>query len=232
MSELICQYCSHHNIGGALARCMHCGAPLRAAAHKVAAAVESTAHVVEKTAEKTVETAEAAVKVVAGYPRWQWRALGILIAVFVFVGVIVARSCSFSLPSMPLAPPPAGTGTGVSALPESMRSGSSCEHFDAAQQVDKCVIVAGSPLLAGGIAGSKELTFYAQSSSPQHLNDIIRRWRTAGGTVVSDGQVFAAVGPSATVWYADTRSGLSLETGTFTGKAAAQTFLTRAGLTR
>ncbi|WP_328404139.1 hypothetical protein [Nocardia sp. NBC_00403] len=229
MSELICQYCSHRNIGGALARCTHCGAPLRAAAHKVAAAVESTAHVVEKTADKAVETAETAAKVVAGYPRWQWRALGILIAVFVGVGVVVARSCSFSLPSMPLAPPPQA---GAGALPESMRSGSSCEHFDVAQQVDKCVIVAGSPLLAGGIAGSKELAFYAQSSSPQQLNDIIRRWRTAGGTVVADGQVFAAIGPSATVWYADTRSGLSIETGTFTGKAAAQTFLTRAGLTR
>jgi hypothetical protein len=224
MSELICQYCSHRHIGGAISRCAHCGAPLRAAAHKVSAAVESTAHVVEKT----VETAESAVKTVAGYPRWQWRVLGIFFAVMVGLVVLVIRSCSFSLPSMPLAPPQVGE----SALPESVRANASCERFDAAQMVDKCVIGASSSLLSGGIAGGKELTFYAQSSSPEHLSDIIRRWRAAGGTIVTDGQIFAAVGPSATAWYADTRSGLSLETGTFTGKAAAQTFLTRAGLTR
>ena len=35
--ESICQYCSHRNVGGAISRCTHCGAPLRAAAHKAAA---------------------------------------------------------------------------------------------------------------------------------------------------------------------------------------------------
>ncbi|MFD0364567.1 hypothetical protein ACFQZZ_24260 [Nocardia sp. GCM10030253] len=226
MSELICQYCSHRNIGGAISRCTHCGAPLRAAVHKASAAVESTAHVVEKTA----GAAETAVKVVAGFPRWQWRALGVLIAVVVGLGVVVARSCSVSsLPSFSVVP----EQTAVSALPEALRSGASCAQLSATEMGQKCVIGASHPLLAGGIAGGKELTFSTQVSLPASLSDTIRRWRAAGGTtVLADGPVFTAIGPSATVWYADTRSGLRLETGTFTGKAAAQTFLTRAGLVR
>ncbi|MEV6427530.1 hypothetical protein [Nocardia sp. NPDC051463] len=224
MSELICQYCSHRNIGGAISRCTHCGAPLRAAAHKAATVVESAAHAVEKTA----ETAESVVKTVAHYPRWQWRALGVLVAIFVALGVFVARSCSMSLPSMSLAP----QQTVETALPDSLRIGASCQQLDATKPAEKCVISAGHPLLAGGISGGKELTFYAELISSDGMAETLRRWRAAGGTVVADGPVFAAVGPSATAWYADTRQGLRLETGTFTGKAAAQTFLTRAGLVR
>ncbi|MFQ6331529.1 hypothetical protein ACLMAL_36155 [Nocardia sp. CWNU-33] len=228
MSESICQYCSHRNVGGAISRCTHCGAPLRAAAHKAAAAVESTAHVVEKTVEKTAGAAETAVKVVAGLPRWKWRVLGVLIAVIVVFGVVVVRSCSPSMPSLFAVP----QQTAVSALPEALRSGASCVQLNATEMVQKCVIAASHPLLAGGIAGGKELTFHTEVSLPASLSDTIRRWRAAGATVLTDGPVFAAIGPSATAWYADTRSGLRLETGTFTGKAAAQTFLTRAGLVR
>ncbi|WP_406271825.1 hypothetical protein OH799_31505 [Nocardia sp. NBC_00881] len=176
-----------------------------------------------KVAEKL--GAEAEKVVTAGYPRWQWRALGVAILVLVVLGLVVARSCSIELPSFPGA-------MSEEVVPEPLRSAASCQRMDSAGQGEKCVIAANHPMLFGGIAGGRELTFYAERAQPDRLADSISRWRAAGGTALVDGPVYAAIGPSATVWYADTRVGLRLETGTFAGKAAAQTFLSRAGLVR
>ncbi|MEU4345492.1 hypothetical protein AB0H00_30275 [Nocardia sp. NPDC023852] len=220
--ELICQYCAHRNTGTD-SRCGHCGAPLRAVVHAVESVVEEAPAKLLKVAEKL--GAEAEKVVTAGYPRWQWRALGVAILVMVVLGLVVARSCSIELPSFPGA-------MSEEVVPEPLRSAASCQRMDSAGQGEKCVIAANHPMLFGGIAGGRELTFYAERAQPDRLADSISRWRAAGGTALVDGPVYAAIGPSATVWYADTRVGLRLETGTFAGKAAAQTFLSRAGLVR
>jgi|GEM_PF-4363356 len=151
-----------------------------------------------------------------------WRALfavfGILV---VFIGAMV-KSCG-GLPS-------AGHVSVTEALPSLLRSAASCEPYSA-QGVDKCVITSGSALLAGGITAGQDLTFYMQQHDPHdQLTATIGRWRTAGGTILSDTAVFLEIGPTQTVWYADTRSGFHLETGTFASLSAAETFLMRTGL--
>ncbi|WP_228002893.1 hypothetical protein [Nocardia australiensis] len=233
VSELICQYCSHRHVGQALSSCAHCGAPLRAAVRTVTATagagVSGVAAVGAGVAEKvTGKTGDVARKEL---PRWLRMAAGAVIAAIALVGVLAVRSCGPGLPEMPKLNG-ADQSNAVSALPALIRSGSSCERLDAGEVTDKCVMSAGHLLLSGGIAGGKDLTFYAELASSERLKETVSRWRAAGATVVADGPVFAAIGPSATVWYADTRTGLRLETGTFTGRAAAQTFLNRAGLTR
>ncbi|MCU1645968.1 MAG: hypothetical protein JWN03_6243 [Nocardia sp.] len=158
--------------------------------------------------------------------RWQWKAAGVGVAVMAGFAFVFLHSCSalISIPTLP------GPVSGVQELPPALRSAASCDRPDPAGAVDKCVIAAGQPLLAGGVAGERELDCYLQVESPDQVKATIRRWRAAGAKVLSDGSVFVAIGPSDNVWYADTRSGLELETGTFAGAAAARTFVTRAGL--
>ncbi|MDE1673369.1 MULTISPECIES: hypothetical protein [Nocardia] len=223
LPELVCQYCSHRNTG-ADSRCSHCGAPLRAAADKAKSAVEKV----------PAQVAEAAEKVGAGtkrfvdktYPRWQWQALGVGLLVLIVAAVFGVRSCSLSLPSI------SGATTPVQAMPDTLRSAATCQRLDAGGQGEKCVVAAGHPMLFGGIAGGRDMIFYVELAQQDRLADSISRWRGSGGVALVDGPVYAAIGPSATVWYADTRTGLRLETGTFAGRAAAQTFMSRAGLVR
>ncbi|MEU7632245.1 hypothetical protein AB0C34_19995 [Nocardia sp. NPDC049220] len=228
LSELICQYCAHRN-AGADSRCGHCGAPLRAVAHAVETVVEETPAKLAKVAKAAEKLGADAEKIVSGgYPRWQWRAVGVAILVLIVLAIVVARSCSVSLPSLSSLP----GGMPEQITPEPLRSAAACQPLDSSGKSEKCVIAANHPMLFGGIAGGRELTFYAEHPQPDRLADAISRWRAAGGTTLVDGPVYVAIGPSATVWYADTRLGLKLETGTFAGKAGAQTFLSRAGLVR
>jgi X-X-X-Leu-X-X-Gly heptad repeat protein len=160
------------------------------------------------------------------YPQWQWRAAfaGVAVTVVVFV-IAIVHSCSVPLASLPDLDPAQG-------LPELVRSAASCQRADTSTSAQRCVIRVDHPILAGGITGGRELTLSVALDSPDRLSDTISRWRTAGATVLSDGPVFVAIGPSATVWYANISAGLRIETGSFTGRAAAQTFLSRSGLTR
>ncbi|WP_040700159.1 hypothetical protein [Nocardia vinacea] len=242
--ERVCQYCSHPN-AGTESRCGHCGAPLHrlaaaagragegvvgdtekavAGAERVVAGAESVAAGVEKPIATGVE------KFVQRYPQhWQWRAAiaGIVATVLGFVFAIV-HSCSGALvPSLP----DLGASVGASAaLPETVRSAASCQQISTA--AEQCVILAANPLLAGGITGGRELSLSVTVDPPDRLPANIARWRAAGGTVLADGPVFVAIGPSATVWYANTASGVRIETGSFTGRTGAQTFLSRSGLAR
>lgn len=151
-----------------------------------------------------------------------WRALFAVVGVVVvFVGAMV-RSCS-GMPST-------GRVSVTEALPSLLRSAASCERYNT-DGVDKCVIAPSSALLAGDITAGQEFTFYMQQHAPHdQLAATIGRWRTAGGTILSDAAVFLEISPSQTVWYADTRSGFHLETGTFASRSAAETFLMRTGL--
>ena len=138
------------------------------------------------------------------------------------LGFTILRSCSTPLATM--------TETGVEqALPAQLRAAVSCQRVDST--VENCVVSAADPLLAGGIAGGKDLPLSVAVDPPARRADTVRNWRTAGGTVVADGVVFIAISPTATLRYANTLVGLRVETGAFNGRAAAQTFMARAGLT-
>ncbi|WP_433733166.1 hypothetical protein ACQP0C_12970 [Nocardia sp. CA-129566] len=245
--ERVCQYCSHPN-AGTESRCGHCGAPLHRLAAAAGAAARAGEGVVGDT-EKAVAGAESVIagaesvaagvekpiatgveKFVQRYPQhWQWRAAigGIVATVLGFVFAIV-HSCSEPLvPSLP----DLGASVGAAAaLPETVRAAAACQQISTA--AEQCVILAGNPLLAGGITGGRELSISVTVDSPDRLPANIARWRAAGGTVLADGPVFVAIGPSATVWYANTASGVRIETGSFTGRTGAQTFLSRSGLAR
>ncbi|WP_063053650.1 hypothetical protein [Nocardia arthritidis] len=223
LPELVCQYCSHRNTG-ADSRCAHCGAPLRTAVDTARTVAEKLPTQVAEVAEKVGSEAKSLVH--KAYPRWQWYTVGAIALVMVVAAVLAVRSCSLALPSNLQGTAP------VRAMPDLLRTAATCQPLDSGGQREKCVIAATDPMLFGGIAGGRDMTFYAELVAQDRLADSISRWRGAGGSALVDGSVYAAIGPSATVWYADTRTGLRLETGTFAGRAGAQTFMSRAGLVR
>ncbi|MEV2226044.1 hypothetical protein AB0E01_40190 [Nocardia vinacea] len=245
--ERVCQYCSHPN-AGTESRCGHCGAPL----HRLAAATGAVARAGEDVVGETEKSVAGVASVVAGaesvvtgaektvvtgvekfvqrFPQhWQWRAAiaGIVATV---IGSVFAIVQSCSAPLVPSLPDLGASVGAAAALPETVRTAASCQQISTA--AEQCVILAGNPLLAGGITGGRELSLSVTVDSPDRLPANIARWRAAGGTVLADGPVFVAIGPSATVWYANTASGVRIETGSFTGRAGAQTFLSRSGLAR
>ncbi|WP_280463019.1 hypothetical protein [Nocardia carnea] len=177
---------------------------------------------------------EAEAVVAAHHPKWQWRvAGGVAVAVLLVLAFLMVKSCALTAP--PLTAPP-GLG-GVSApggdpsavLPGPLRE-AACRPHDETDGVQSCVLAAGSPLLAGDITGGRALSFQVHSAQPAVLAQAIAQWRTASSEVVADGEVFAAISASSAVWYADTSTGLRLDTGAFAGSAAARTFLSRSGL--
>ncbi|MFG1792707.1 hypothetical protein [Nocardia sp. NPDC049149] len=221
MSHLVCQYCSHRNTG-AESRCTHCGGPLKAAEKLLAAA---SGPVVSGTAEAAVAGAANVVKgvekTVAKHIPWRIGIIGVVVlAVLGFFGI---RACS--LPTLSLA-----TADPSRSLPVALRTAAQCERPDGATRTTKCVIGANDPLLLGGIAGGRPMAFTMAVLPPDRLIETLGQWRTAGGVTVADGPVFAAIGPTSTVWFADQRTGFRLETEAFSGRAAAQTFLARTGL--
>ncbi|WP_433202641.1 hypothetical protein ACQP1G_12635 [Nocardia sp. CA-107356] len=232
VAELVCQYCSHRNSGNP-AQCGHCGAPL-SAVHRLSGLAGQTERVVagaERAAAATGSAVAGAENAVAGaekiaaeqYPRWQWgAAIAGVVTTVLGLGFAVVRSCSAPLTALP--------DVGIDqALPSQLRVATSCQRIDSASET--CVIRANDPLLTGGITGGKDLTLSVALDPPDRRVDTVRNWRTAGGTVLADGVVFVAIGPAATLRYANTLVGLRVETSAFIGRAAAQTFMARAGLT-
>ncbi|WP_063042676.1 hypothetical protein [Nocardia grenadensis] len=169
------------------------------------------------------------------HPKWQWRAAGgVAVAVLLVLAFLMVKSCTLTGP--PLTGPPGFGPNGpiaatdaVSALPAPLQS-ASCRPHEETDGVQSCVLDSGSPLLMGEITGGRQLAFQVQAAAPAALAQAVTQWRSAGGTVVSDGEVFAAISASAAIWYADTRSGLRVDTGAFTDSAGARTFLMRSGL--
>ncbi len=151
----------------------------------------------------------------------QWKAILAVLGVLAVLAFTVFRSCSFSLPSMKTTP--------VQALPSVLRIASSCQKYDS-NGAYKCVVEPDSAVLLGGLTGGQALTYYVQVDPSDRLNATIARWRSAGGLVLADSTAFLEIGPSQTVWYANTHTGFHLETGTFVSQASARTFLLRTGL--
>ena len=169
------------------------------------------------------------------HPKWQWRAAGgIAVAVLLVLAFLMVKSCTLTGPPLT---GPSGFGGGdpvaatdaVSALPGPLQT-ASCRPHEETEGVQSCVLDAGSPLLMGEITDGRSLAFQVQTAAPGALTQAIVQWRSASGSVVSDGEVFAAISASAAVWYADTRSGLRVDTGAFADSAGARTFLMRSGL--
>lgn len=253
MTGATCQYCGQREPGGS-GRCGHCGAPLpntvAAPADPVSPASAAQVRQAEPSATQQADSSptglaagkarllsqvEAAVP--RGYPRWQWQAVAAGMVVLVLLGVLVIRSCSVSMPDLggpgglgAVGAPGQPAGSAVEALPAALRNTAACRPHSSGTGVDTCVIAAGDPLLSGGITGGRELSFQVQLVSGGRLAQTVQQWRSSAGTVVSDGAVFAAVSASATVLFADTRSGLRVDTGSFTGQSGARTFLARSGL--
>ncbi|GAA5062178.1 hypothetical protein [Nocardia callitridis] len=224
LTDAVCQYCTHRNTG-AQSRCGHCGAPLRARVRRVETAVEHGVTDAVKSAERVVEGASKLESLVTKrHPRVQWLLVAGALGVMVVLAVVAVRSCS----TMFVAPD--GFGANTVTLPAPLRSAATCQPAPEATGSERCVIAADHSILAGGIAGGRAMSFYAEKPTAERLADAVRKWRAAGGTVLVDGEVFIAIGPSETVRYVDTRTGLRLETGAFTGRAAVRTFLDRSGL--
>ncbi|WP_306360024.1 hypothetical protein [Nocardia sp. CC227C] len=141
------------------------------------------------------------------------------LAVLLACGVFVAGR--FSPPVAPVAT------TSSARLPEPLRA-ATCRPYHA-EPGERCVLAAGDPLLRGLSAG-RDLTFHVRTPTPDTLAATVERWRASARMIVADGDVFAAVGPSATVHYADTGTGVVLETGAFDGDRSARSFLERSGL--
>ncbi|WP_280233668.1 hypothetical protein [Nocardia cyriacigeorgica] len=246
MSALICQYCSHRDTAGH-GKCMNCGAPLAAAGAQttprpepatapeptpvamIGTALRKFGEVVRDDAAVVRKEAEAVEHAVAHvpHPRWQWQAVAAVLGVMLVLGFFLIKSCSFSIT------PPTGIpmGSVTTALPAPLRTAASCQPMtDAGAAVERCVIGAADPMLAGAITAKRDLIFHARVVPRTTLNETVGQWRAAGATVVTDGAVFAAVSPSAAVQYANPSTGLLLDSGTFAGVAAARTFLSRSGL--
>ena len=242
--SLICEYCAHHNTG-ADPRCGHCGAPLPAPAapapgpHSIvgdtAKAMAGTARMAGD-AEHMVAAAGPAVaaaekgfvaELMALVQQWlsrtSWRVALVGIVLLVVLGALIIRSCANSVPAL-------GQLDAVDALPALLRSAANCQQSGGPQPGDDCVVQSSNPLLMGSITGGAPLRFSVRIQQPGQIAQTIAEWRAAGPAVLADGNVFVAIGPSYAAWYADTRTGLRIETGGFTDRAAARSFLVRAGL--
>ncbi|MCX4092205.1 hypothetical protein [Nocardia sp. alder85J] len=153
-----------------------------------------------------------------------WRPVALILAVLAVLALLLIHGCS------KLDMPVVGQVSAAEALPVALHTAASCGPLPGAGAGDRCVIPATSTLLAGGVTGGRELSFTLQVQHPDQLAASIASWRAGGGVLLTDGTVFAAIGPSATVWYADNRTGIRIETAAFAGQSAARTFLNRAGL--
>ncbi|MFB7720153.1 hypothetical protein [Nocardia sp. NPDC056100] len=234
--DQICDYCSHRSQAGTTG-CSNCGAPLAKAAAPIAAAVSGFSGdplallgPVVASADKLIGPAgksiEGAVKGAAKsalseagmrLPQWIAALVGVIaMAAAVF---FLVNSCGPELRS--------GWTSPTRTLPQTLLSASTCSGPGEDEQ---CVIAAGNPLLSAGIGGGRELAYAARVVSPQQLSNDVLRWRSAGATVVADGTTFIAISPTWNIWYADSQSGLRLETGALPNAAAARAFLMRSGL--
>lgn len=213
MLGLVCAYCAHKLVEG-VAHCLHCGAP---------------AHAKETACEKPPpkppqqeESPKPAPPEGESESSWlSWLAIGFLVLVVVGTVSVVGRQ---------LVAGPAPATDAVAALPEQLRSAASCTPKDPTRS--ECVVVAADPLLREGLTGGRDLAFTATIAPREQVAAIVAEWRRQGGKIITAGTVFVDVGPSAGVRYANSATGLRIETVTFTSEMSARTFVMRTGLAR
>lgn len=228
MSLITCGYCAAER-NAAEHRCGNCGAPLKQAVDRSSSPSSPVGH--DSGAELSPVTVwerwfpsiYAMVRSGLGWPA----ALAGIIAVAV-AGLAVVFTLGTAT-HVPRPRPPTSAQNVLALLPTTLASAATC-WGDAPDGGARCVISAGDPFLLGIPAARGDLTFTIAQSTKVGLASVIDGWRADGGTVIEDGPEFAAIGPSATVLYASTTTGLRLDTASFANQTAAQTFLTRAGL--
>lgn len=227
----LCAYCAHR-IVDAVAHCANCGAPvgvadalpLATAAGKATLEVAHTAALVSEDIATTGEKVAAGARIFARVPLlWQWvaAAVGVLVLGVLMIGLLRAGGPDLS---------GLGTAPAIEALPVPLKTAADCRST--ASDGHRCVVPGSSALLATGLSGGRDLAFSVRLMPSDQVADELRRWRSTATVVLVDGVDFVAIGPSATVWYASTRSGLRVESGAFADQAAARVFLGRVGLLR
>lgn len=226
MSRLICQYCSQHN-SSAETRCTHCGGPLRTAEHLVADGGSGASEIapIAGLAIGATRFGGVAATIASKLSQWLWRAVGTAVSVLALAWVLLTHSCS--VPDLPTS-----TVDVVQSLPDPVREAASCQRSDMAARVVRCTIRAGHPMLLGGITGGRDLNLTARVVAAGEMSAVLDEWRHGGEPVLDAGPTFVAIGPSVTVRFANRVAGVTVETGAFVDRAAAQTFLARASVRR
>lgn len=250
MTSVMCDFCAHRSTGTET-RCANCGAPLaaptaspgpatsrspQASDHRHPAGVAAIDRA-RQARETAVQYGEAAFHEVGAvergvasglrttlerrrYPARHWLFVCTGLVALLVGGVLVAGR--FSPPVAPIA-----VTAGSGHLPDPLHA-ASCHPYGADDKGEHCVLAAGNPLLRD--LSARDLTFHVRRLPPVELDATVRRWRATARAIVSDGDVFAAVGPSATVLYAAGRTGITVETGVLDGDDSARSFLRRSGL--
>jgi hypothetical protein len=215
MLGLVCAYCAHKLVEGA-AHCLHCGAP----AHAAETGLEQSP--AKPPPPQQHESPEPPPPEGESENSWlSWLAVGLLVLIVVVTVIVVARHRMAG---------PAPATDPVLALPEPLRSAATCTVQEPARS--ECVVVAADPLLREGLTGRRDLAFTATLVPRDQLAAIVAQWRRQGGKIIAAGTVFVDVSPSAGVRYANSATGLRIETVTFTSEMSARTFVMRAGLAR
>jgi hypothetical protein len=216
MLGLVCAYCAHKLVEGA-AHCLHCGAPAHAAE-----ACHEQPPAKPPAEQKQTESPKSSAPESESENSWlSWLAIGLIAVVVVVAVIVVGRHI--------MAGPPPATDP-VAALPDQLRSAATCTAQEPARS--ECVVVAADPLLREGLTGGRDLAFTATLVQREQLAAIVAQWRRQGGRIIAAGTVFVDVSQSAGVRYANSATGLRIETVTFTSEMSARTFVMRAGLAR
>lgn len=211
--ESTCRFC-RHLIAHAATACEHCGAPRTLTTPP---AIEPTGPI-ERTA------ARGLIARLLGPVHHRWRHVILVATALIGLAVYGLWSLAGCQP-LPIIPADASA---ISVLPRPLRQAATCRAV--APDVDRCVVPPSDALLDGSLTGGEPLTFDVRVVAPAPLADTLRRWR-ASGTVMLDGEgTFAGLGPTTTIWYADARTGLRIDTSRFLNREAAWKFLGRAGL--
>ena len=224
MATPLCDYCGHP-LAAAATGCEHCGARTpRTELSSIAAELPKLAERAAVEVAPALESgAGGAAALAAGLLAQPQRWLAGAASALVMALLALTASCHF------FGPHPAASGDPTNLLPAALRLGASCTAYDTARHTDRCVVAAGSPLLMG-IDDGQGVTFYAEALPHDRLSAVVQQWRAGGGTVLADNAVFASISPARNVLYADTRTGLRIDTDTFPDSQSAQTFLTRCRL--
>jgi hypothetical protein len=223
MLGLVCAYCAHKLVEGA-AHCLHCGAPAHAAeaGHEQPPAKPPAEQKQTESPKSSAPESESEESEDESENSWlSWLAIGLIAVVVVVAVVVVGRHI--------MAGPPPATDP-VAALPDQLRSAATCTAQEPARS--ECVVVAADPLLREGLTGGRDLAFTATLVRREQLAAIVAQWRRQGGRIIVAGTVFVDVSPAAGVRYANSATGLRIETVTFTSEMSARTFVMRAGLAR
>ncbi|WP_067721966.1 hypothetical protein [Nocardia yamanashiensis] len=181
-------------------------------------------HVAEEVGRGVVATGSAVARFASQLPtRWQWRAAsGAVVLLIVCASALVW----WSRPQTPLL----GWATPSESLPVALRTAAHCAPTLSGGE--QCTVAASDPLLAGRLAGGRDLQFSVRTLGSGELAEELRRWRSTATAVIKDGTVFIAIGPSTRLWFADTQSGVRVETDAFTDQSAARAFVSRGALSR